>query len=319
MKHALPLGLLLWLGCADNAELPPIELGGPGGARLMNGQGRSPQENYEIAHSQLHRQHYNVLRNLEPRSQNPYAARAALDAIVQNLEIMKSLASPADRARFDPYIARYRGWSADVAANRWGGSFTQDVERSEYELKAKLSPDNVEIVADPAVAAPAPAATTSPAPRPAPAPANAPAAGVPDDKAVTPEKPPAPPAPAPAPAAVAAPAPAPAPAPANASSARLFYKAWDRSHDDLVALYKAKKDCRAAYEDVVGSLRQLHANTDPAKRGKLELYLDYYAGIHEKTKGFTTLPQGEKIAEKDIVDELDVAARVIRKEFNPEK
>ena len=69
---------------------------------------------------------------------------------------------------------------------------------------------------------------------------------------------------------------------------------------------------------MAGALRQLHANTAAEKRAKLQIYLDYYAGIHEKTKGFTTLPEGEKISEKDIVDELDVAARVIRKEFNPD-
>jgi len=301
MKHALPgIALLVFLGCSDTSEIPALELGGDG-PRLMTGGGRTPAEAYEIAYSRLHRQHYDVLRNLEGRSQNLYAARVSLDAIAQNLETMKSLAGPSDRPRFDPYIARYRSWASDVAANRWGGSFTQEVERSEYELKAKLSPSNVEIAGEaPAVAA-APVAA-----RPAPGPS----VSVPDDKAVTPG-----PRPEPPPAA----APAPAPAPANVSNARLFYKAWDRSHDDLVALYKAKKDCRAAYEDVIGALKQLHANTDPRKRGKLELYLDYYGAIHDKTKGFTALPEGEKIAEKDIVDELDVAARVIRKEFNPEK
>jgi len=314
MKHAFPaITLFAFLGCSDTAEIPSLELGGPGGARLMNGQARTPLEAYENAYAQIHRQHFNVLRNLEARGQSLYGARAALDAIVQALETMKILAGPSDRPRFDPYIARYRGWSADVGANRWGGSFTQDLERSEYELKSKFSPDNVEIVADfasargaPAQSAPAPAAT------PVPAPAVPSTPGVPDDKVVAPARPaPAPPA--------AAPAPAPAPGTSNAAAARLFYKAWDRSHDDLLAAYKAKKDSRVPYEDVAGALRQLHANTAPEKRAKLQIYIDYYAGIHEKTKGFTTLPEGEKISEKDIIDELDVAARVIRKEFNPDK
>lgn len=312
MKHALPgIALFVFLGCSETSEIPTVELGGPSGARLMNGQGRGPYETYDNAYSQLHRQHYNVLRNLESRNPSAYAAKAAVDSILQSLETMRSLVGPADRPRFDPYLARYRGWSADLGSNRWGGSFKQDVERSEYELKSKFSPENVEIVADASAAQPAPA----PAPRPAAA-AN-PTASVPDDKAVTPERTSPPPVPAPAPAVAPVPAP-PAGAP-NAASARLFYKAWDRSHDDLLAAYKAKKDCRAAYEDVIGALRQLHANTAAEKRSKLQIYLDYYAGIHEKTKGFTALPEGEKIAEKDIVDELDVAARVIRKEFNPDK
>jgi hypothetical protein len=50
---------------------------------------------------------------------------------------------------------------------------------------------------------------------------------------------------------------------------------------------------------------------------KLQIYIDYYGGVDEKTKGFSVLP--EKTTDKDIVDELDVAARVIRKEFNPDK
>jgi hypothetical protein len=310
MKHALPgLTLLVFLGCSDSAELPTVEVGGSG-ARLMNGQGRNPRESYENAYDQIHRQTYNVLRNLESRGQSLYGARASLDAIVNALETMKALAGPSDRPRFDPYIDRYRGWSADVAANRWGGSFTQDVTRSEYEVKSKFSPDNVEIVSDFQSAQ----GTAPPAPVPAPAPAVAPAPGVPDDKAVTPVRP------APAPALPsAAPAPAPAPGTSNVAAARLFFKAWDRSHDDLLAAYKAKKDCRVPYEDVAGALRQLHANTAPEKKSKLQIYMDYYGGIHDKTKGFTTLPEGEKISEKDIVDELDVAARVIRKEFNPDK
>ena len=81
--------------------------------------------------------------------------------------------------------------------------------------------------------------------------------------------------------------------------------------------YKAKKDCRAKYEDLTESLRLLKARQAGEKASKLQIYIDYYAAIHEKTQGFTALP--EKTSEKDVVDELDVAARVIRKEFNPDK
>ena len=41
------------------------------------------------------------------------------------------------------------------------------------------------------------------------------------------------------------------------------------------------------------------------------------ADVNEKTKGFTALP--EKTTEKDVIDELEVAARVIRKRFGPDK
>ena len=105
MKHLFPgITLLAFLGCADGGELPPLELGGSGGARLMNGQGRTPRESYENAYAQIGRQHYNVLRNLEARGQSLYGARAGLDAIVNALETMKALAGPSDRPRFDPYI-----------------------------------------------------------------------------------------------------------------------------------------------------------------------------------------------------------------------
>ena len=50
MKHAFPgILLLAALGCSDSAEIPAVELGGPTGARLMNGQGRNPAEAYENA------------------------------------------------------------------------------------------------------------------------------------------------------------------------------------------------------------------------------------------------------------------------------
>lgn len=308
MKRALPAILFLsWLGCSDTTELPAVELGGPSGARLMTGQARTPAEAYENAYASLYRQHLNVKRNLEARGQSLYGARAAMDAIVSALETMQALAGPSDRPRFDPYLSRYRSWAADLAANRWGGSFLQDVERSEYELKDKFSPSNVEILSEFPGTRPAPAAVSAPAPRPAPVPAPP---GVPDDKAVAPSRPPdAPPAPA----------PGPAPAVPSASAARLFYKAWDRSHDDLVAAYKAKKDCRRPYEDLAASLQQLRAHSPADKAGRLQIYVVYYSDIHDKTKGFTTLPEGEKISEKDVVDELEIAARAIRKEFNPDK
>jgi hypothetical protein len=39
--------------------------------------------------------------------------------------------------------------------------------------------------------------------------------------------------------------------------------------------------------------------------------------ISEKTRTFSSLP--EKTTDKDILDELEVVARVIRKEFNPDR
>lgn len=299
---------LLVLGCANDAQLPPIELGS-GGARLMNGQGRTPLEAYQNAHAGLGRQHYDVRRNLGSRGQNLYAARESMAALVRSLETMRALAGPADQPRFDPYIARYRGWQRDLDRNFWGGSFLNDLERSEIEVKSKLSPANVEILAEFPGAAGTPSPETAASPSPAPAPR--PSEGVPPDKAVVPAAAPS----------AAPPKPAPAAAPAaSGDDARIYYKAWNQAHDDLVAAYKAKKDCRPLYQDVVGALTRLKAHVPPAQASKLEIYLQYYAGIHDKTRAFTLLPEGEQITEKDILDELDVAARVLRgKEFNPDK
>lgn len=294
--------LLIPLGCAGDAELPPVELGG-GGARLMNGNARTPVEAYENAYARLGKEHYNVRRNLEGRGQNLYGAREAMASLVRILETLRSLAGPSDQPRFDPYVARYQGWLKDLDRNFWGGSFLGDLDRSETEVKSKFSPANVEIAADFA------ATTVPPAPAPDPVrnPAPRPSEGVPPDKAVVPTTPPSTPKAAPAPA-------------ASAGTARIYYKAWDRAHDDLVAAYKAKKDCRPHYEDLVGALALFKAHATAAQAGKLDIYLQYYAGIHDKTKAFTTLPEGETITEKDILDELDVAARVLRgKEFNPDK
>src|SRR6185295_11099910 len=70
MNRRFPgLALLLSLawGCADSVEIPTVELGGSGGARLMNGHAKSPSEAYDNAFTQLSRGHYNVRRNLETR------------------------------------------------------------------------------------------------------------------------------------------------------------------------------------------------------------------------------------------------------------
>src|SRR6185503_19395989 len=105
----------------------------------------------------------------------------------------------------------------------------------------------------------------------------------------------------------------PAPPPTPALSSRLIFKAWSTAHYDLVAAFKEKKPCKPRYDDVLESLRLLKASFAGEKAAKLQIYLDYYGAIDEKTKTFTVLP--EKTSEKDILDELDVAARVIRKEF----
>src|SRR5262249_51904675 len=113
MKRQLPgiaLAVSLAWGCSGGAvEIPTVELGGAGAARIMNGTAKSPSEAYENAYSQLTRAHYNVRRNLDGRSQNQYGAREAMKQIVGCLEIMRSCVPPAGQSPFDPYLARYAG------------------------------------------------------------------------------------------------------------------------------------------------------------------------------------------------------------------
>ena len=308
MKRLLPgIALLLTasLGCSDGVEIPTVEFGGSSGARLMNGTAKTPAEAYENSYAQLTRAHYNVRRNLESRSQNLYGAREAMGLIVRSLETMRASVPASAQVRFDPYLTRYGAWLKDLDGGTWGGSFLNELARVEQEVKSKFNPGDAEVLAEFPNSKPPPVEV-----RPAPKPEAQP------DAVLTPDKVEVPIVKLPPPLEAPRPKPAPAPEIPGASS-RILYKAWDRAHDDLVSTYKEKKACKTKYEDVLESLRLLKAQLAADKAAKLQIYIDYYAGIEEKTRSFTALP--EKTAEKDIVDELDVAARVIRKEFNPEK
>ncbi|HVR84423.1 MAG TPA: hypothetical protein VMU54_08940 [Planctomycetota bacterium] len=302
--NRLSPGIALFLawpwGCTDGAEIPPVEIGGPNGARLMNGQARSPSEAYENAYAQLTRAHYNVHRNLDARGQNQLGATDAMALIIRCLETMQSCVASADRGLFNPYIARYTGWQKDIEHGTWGGAFLSDLERTEREVKSRFNPGSVHVLAEFGGAAkpePIPVKTQEP-------PFFADKVEVPVLK--KPDGPEAPKQPV-----------VDAPVVNPAATLKLLYQAWDRAHDELVAAYKDKKDCTPKYEGVIAALRLLKGQHGVEQADFLQIYLNYYADISEKTKTFTALP--EKTTEKDILDELDVAARVIRKRFNPDK
>jgi hypothetical protein len=224
---------------------------------------------------------------------------------------MRALVTPAQQAKFDPEIAQYATWKRDIERDTWGGSFLSDFERAERRVKEAFDPAKADLIASlPAAPAAAPAAA-APVARPIETPA---ASIVPPDKAATTRPPSSTETPAPNPTEKA-----PDPAPAPAGNGRLFYKAWDRSHDDLVAGYKAnpRPDCRVKYGDVIEALKALKATLGADRAQKLQIYIDFYVGLNEKTKTFSALP--EKTTEKDILNELDVISQVIRKEFNPDK
>ena len=294
MKRLLPgvlLALSTALGCADGVEIPAVELGADG-ARFMNEPARNPAEAYDKAYTYLGRAHLNVRRNLETRSQNLVGARESMELIVKCLETMRGCVPEPERPKFEPYLTKYGGWLKDLEDGTWGGSFLTDLDRLERDVKTSFNPSSVKCLAE--------FPQTPPPPKPAeltPDKVEVPTAKVP--AVAEPEKKPEPP---PTPPAV---------------KTRILFKAWSAAHDDLVATYKDKKACKTKFDDVVESLKLLKGQFAGEKASKIQIYIDYYGGVDEKTKNFTLLP--EKTSEKDIVDELEVAARVIRKEFNPDK
>jgi len=295
MKRLLPGAFLVLsaaFGCADGVEIPPVEIGA-GGARLMNGQAKTPAEAYEMAYAYQTRAHLNVHRNLETRSQNLVGARDAMELIVRALQVMRTCVPEPDRPKYEPYIAKYGAWLKDLENGTWGGSFLTDFERTEHEVKSKFNPSANAVLSEFPKSQPPPSVKGEPALTPDKV--EVPQARTPAEEPVKPKVEP----------------------PAPTVSSRLLYKAWSAAHEDLIGAYKDKKECKAKYDDVAESLRLLKAQLTGDKASKLQIYIEYYAGIDEKTKGFTSLP--EKTTEKDIVDELEVAARVIRKEFNPDK
>lgn len=309
MKRSLPgIVLAAVMGCGS-AEIPPIEIGGGGGARLMNGKGENIYEAYKIAYSNLTKQHYNVRRNMEARGRNRYGARIAMERITRYLQQMRLAVTPEFQEAMDPYIKRYKGWVESIRTGTWGGSFMSDFNRGEREIKSRFNPGKVAY----ATAAPAPSAETAPAAAvPAPPAAKPASSTVPSDRAEIPAV-----KAAPKPAPTAAPAQAPRSAPKPAISLPVAYRAWSGAHDALVKAYQAKKDCAGNYAEVVEALGLMKASAKAGRATKLQIYVEYYAQIHKKTGGFTTLP--EKTTHQEIVEELDVAARVIRGDFNPDK
>jgi hypothetical protein len=293
MKILLPGVLLaLSLGCSNGVEIPTVEIGGDG-ARLMNGQARTPVEAYEKAYAYLGRAHLNVHRNLETRSQNLVGAREGMELVLKCLETMRGCVPEPDRPKFEPYLTKYGGWLKDLEDGTWGGSFLTDLDRLEREVKTSFNPSSVKCLAEfPKTPPPPKPAELTPDKVEVPTAKAPPAVAEPEKKPETPTTPPV-------------------------VKTRILFRAWSAAHDDLVASYKDKKLCKTKFDDVVESLKLLKGQFAGEKASKIQIYIDYYGGVDEKTKNFTALP--EKTSEKDIVDELEVAARVIRKEFNPDK
>ena len=293
MRFILPRILLCLLyplsGCSDT----PIAIGS-GSIRLMNGTAGNAAQAYDMAYSQMTPQHIRIRRSLDPQSFNIVGARTATERILGALETMQSRVSPEQRKRFDPYIKHYRDGFQDLRTGRPNASFMSRTDRYEREIKARLSLRTVRL-----------AGPTPVEPPMAPKPAPVPPPGTPTS---TPAEPPV--------ASTAPPTPVKPPPPAPTGiSGRLIFKAWNAAHGDLVSTYREKKNCETAYQDLAEALDLMQARLSGKDVEKLRSYHQFYEGIRTNTSGFTTLP--EKTSAEDILQELEVVARWIKRAFEP--
>ena len=295
MKFILP-GVLLFLlaGCSN---LPPISIGG-GSIRPMNGTAGNAVQAYDLAYSRMTKQHRNLRQSLDPQSFNIVGARTATATILNAVETMRSLVVPNQQERFDPYIKHYREGLQDLHSGRPNASFLSLTDRYEREIKARLSLKSVKLAGPPPVEAPV-------VPKRDPVP---PSGNLAEKPASTPAEPPV------TPPATPAPVQLPPSAPPSISS-RLIFKAWEKTHEDLVSTYREKKNCNAAYEDLTEALDLMQPRLSGKKAEKLQSYRQFYEGIRTNTSGFTTLP--EKTSAEDILQELEVVARWIKRAFEP--
>ncbi|MBI4564918.1 MAG: hypothetical protein HY716_09535 [Planctomycetes bacterium] len=272
--------IIVAAGCSgpEFPDLPPIAIGG-GGARLMT-DARTPAEAYDNAYSRLTGLHLQVRDSLSRMGmKNVAGAKAALDEIVENLEILHSLLSdPAAKEALRPYVIAYRELAADVERGRYGANWKTQIDQAEREIKSRFAPSKVAIMS-----------SWPPGREPTPPDAAKPAAD-----ASTPEPPP-PPVP----------------------SYRLAFQAWKQSHADLTERFKNSADCAGAYASVLEAVDAMKSQLPEARRAKLELMRSVYEQQHAETSGFTKIP--EHGSKELILRQLGIVQETLEREYDPEK
>lgn len=265
--------------------MPPVSIGG-GGVRLMN-EAKNPAEAYDNAFSSLTGCHNRVRLGLGPAAQRNYIdAAAALEDIAEALRIMRALVVDASKPAYDPFIADYAELAADVSRRRPPSNWQTRLDQNEKDVKSKFSYVTAPIVKDwPAGMGPTHEGSTA-APPPAP-----PSDGIDD-----------------------------LPPPSNTVTIvplRLAFKAWQQSHADLAAAFKAGRSAASAYADVQAAITVMKQNVPPGRHAKLDLMLAVYEQQYGETKGFSAVPPH---GSKDLIlKQLDVVKETLETEYDPDR
>lgn len=301
----LAIALLPVLAACSGVEIPTMEVGG-GGVKF-HGDARTAYDLYDQSWSDMTKQHLVIKENLNPDG-NRWAVENAAARIIKNLNNMKSVLVNPEPATLDPYIAFYKEIQKLAEQNRVGGNWVTQIEQKQKEIKLNYHISKVEISET--------VATEETAEKTAPKETAKKDTGddLPDpvekkdettktdetskkdttktDETKTEPK-------------------------SDAVTYRLMFKAWQQSHEDLCAAWKAKKDAKDRYEEVLAALTELRKGLTKDQANRLQLYVGFYEKIHQDTKGFTTIPEDQK--DEDVLNDLKIVSANIVKDFDPSR
>ncbi|MBI2899183.1 MAG: hypothetical protein HYY17_03300 [Planctomycetes bacterium] len=298
------LPLLVSCGADKIPDIPTLEVGG-GGARFMT-DAKTPFDAFNNAYSDLTRQHLNIRRNLNP-SGNRYGMEAAAARIVRDLEIMKSVLVKPEPSTLDPYIEFYKEVHKLCQQGRLAGHYVTRLDQCEKEIKLRYAVDQIEVIDE----FPKDEKSSKKDGAKTEKKEETKKDDLPPPKEKKDEENP----PKDPPRKDETPRTDPPPAKDDGVTYRLLYKAWLRSHEDLCAAFKARKEAKERYDEVMEALRGMRKSLD-AKRGeRLQVYIAFYEKIFEDTRGFTAPPEGAK--DEDVLNDLKIVSTGIVKDFDP--
>ena len=287
------IALALLAGCGDGPDLslPPIALGGGSGARLMNGEAKSPADAYDMCFTEMTKLHNRIRESLRPPS-NTTAVRGALERIVSNVKTMQDQVVEEQKDAFTYFIREYSEWLALM--NR---GMTSGLESSITELERK-----VRITVGPSKMRFRSSFSTDPASKGPEKPADPLLPPPPDPKpgVEEPKK--------------------PETAPAKDTSFWMIYAAWKASHQELVEAWtKNKAEGAKAYAKVAECLGAMKPRLQNDAQNTLQVYMDFYRSRAAETKDFTAAPPKEKGTEENVLGDLNMLFKQIEAAFNPDR
>lgn len=312
MKRLAGTALLAAFAACSGGQLPeiPTVQVNDGGVRLMT-DAKTPFEAYEKAYSDMTRRHLEIRRSLGPNGSR-IAVESAAAKIVQNLVIMRGVLVRPEPSTIDPYLAFYGEVEKLAKQGRIGGDWVTKIDQKEKEIKLRFAIRDVEVISE----FPKKDETSKTQPKnetrteekkgddlPPPkekkdettSTQNKSDEPVKEPKKDTTSDPP--------------------PTKDDGVTYRLLFKAWQKSHEDLCAAFKARQNVKERYEEVLESLRGMRKHLSAKDGERLQVYIAFYEKIHEDTKGFTSVPQGAK--DEDVLNDLRIVSSGIAKDFDP--